>query len=1093
MRFWHQNFSFRCCVLFTECIKVLCYQWLRSLKTAQVDLGQAGIAKLYIVGIDMTGTYDLYFSAPWWWLGGLLVIPVLWLGLRSLGSLGRGRKIAVLIFRSLLILVLVGLLARPNIAKRDRHLSLMIVLDRSLSVPGDLQKKALDYLQKAVKHKPAGDKIAVIDVAERASISTLPSTATLIHKRNTTLTGRQSNLADGVQMAMAVTPPDTANRILLVSDGNQTEGDLKEAARIAAANGIPIDVLPLRYQYKHEVIFRRLAVPPHARRGQTIALRFILNSTSRASGKLYLKLNGKTVDLDPSSDKVAVDVQLKVGTNVKTVSLPVSDSGMYKFEAEFVPDNSDEDRIVQNNRVSGMTYVSGPGHVLVVDTGGKSGAGNMSPGRLLANVMQKGDINVHYCLADDFPQDLSELVGVDAIVLVNTDNSSFSYQQQEMMCRYVNDLGGGLVMTGGDKALGAGGWIGSPVARILPVDLEPPQKRQLPKGALVLIMHACEMPQGNLWGKRVAIAAVKTLSRLDYAGILSYSWNGGDASWVYPFSQVGNKNAVVTAIKKMQMGDMPDFRPHLQAAYNKLSKCNAAQKHIIIISDGDPQGPSLTLLNKMKQAGITCSGVAVNPHSPVDVQSLIRIAQLTGGRFYNVRNPQMLPRIFIKEAQVVRRSLIVEKTFKPSLVNSLTDITRGLGAVPRLDGYVLTGPREGLSQIIYTSPEADPILAICQSGLGRCVVFTSSVDSRWASKWLRWSGFDSFWEQVVRWVAKPGQDSGCEVFTDVQGHNVSVSVQGTEVKGRQVGISDVEAVVVAPDISVHRLQLRQNGPGLYKGNFEVGQSGSYILNLRYHKSGHPDRTYNSQSVINVPFAPEFRDLSDNFPLLKKVANITGGRVIGANPDEANLFDYDKVKFPFTSRPLTKSLLLILIVVLLLDVAVRRIAVDFAAMYRRGVGWAARLRRSGRGAETDLQRLKKARSRAKQRYESKSESSSGSIVGGATDGMRYVKGYDEYEEHEGRVSKKSAAKRYSYDESKQGDIDDIVSVAADSAGRDGGVTDGETARSRGEAGSKIRNDTAGEGRTAGQSGTNGDSYIDKLLKAKRKSNGNDNDK
>ena len=105
-----------------------------------------------------------------------------------------------------------------------------------------------------------------------------------------------------------------------------------------------------------------------------------------------------------------------------------------------------------------------------------------------------------------------------------------------MICRYVTDLGGGLVTIGGPESYGAGGWIGSPVARILPVDMDPPQKKQMPKGALVLIMHACEMPRGNYGGKRVAIAAIRSLSRLDYVGVLVYGWGAGGASWVYKFS-----------------------------------------------------------------------------------------------------------------------------------------------------------------------------------------------------------------------------------------------------------------------------------------------------------------------------------------------------------------------------------------------------------------------------------------------------------------------------------------------------------------------------------------------------------------------------
>ena len=100
-------------------------------------------------------------------------------------------------------------------------------------------------------------------------------------------------------------------------------------------------------------------------------------------------------------------------------------------------------------------------------------------------------------------------------------------------------------MIGGAESFGAGGWIGSPVAEILPVDLDPPQKKQLPKGALVLIMHACEMAQGNYWGQQVAIAAVNTLSRLDLIGILAYRWRGGTDDWVFPIAQAGDKKAVI--------------------------------------------------------------------------------------------------------------------------------------------------------------------------------------------------------------------------------------------------------------------------------------------------------------------------------------------------------------------------------------------------------------------------------------------------------------------------------------------------------------------------------------------------------------------
>jgi hypothetical protein len=208
------------------------------------------------------------------------------------------------------------------LTQKGEQLTLIAVIDRSQSIPVELQKASLDYLAKAVGAKDAGDRLAVVDIAEKASISKLPSDDVAIRERNPALRGDQSKLADGIQMAMAIAPPDTAVRIVLLTEGNETEGDLKEAARLAAANKIPVDVLPLQYQYEREVVFKRLAAPSRARSGQTVSLRFVLNSTAEATGKLLLNVNGKPVDLSPDSTEVAVPVELKAGTTFSCPTTP---------------------------------------------------------------------------------------------------------------------------------------------------------------------------------------------------------------------------------------------------------------------------------------------------------------------------------------------------------------------------------------------------------------------------------------------------------------------------------------------------------------------------------------------------------------------------------------------------------------------------------------------------------------------------------------------------------------------------------------------------------------------------------------------------
>src|SRR5690606_31038557 len=122
---------------------------------------------------------------------------------------------------------------------------------------------------------------------------------------------------------------------------------------------------------------------------------------------------------------------------------------------------------------------------------------------------------------------------------------------------------------------GAGGWIGSPLADALPIKLDPPQKRQLPRGALTLIMHSCEMPEGNYWGAQTALAAVNNLSRLDLAGVIEYTWQNGD-QWIHPLQEVGSKSAIRRAINNLSFGDAPSFQTMMTLAIPDMEKADAA-------------------------------------------------------------------------------------------------------------------------------------------------------------------------------------------------------------------------------------------------------------------------------------------------------------------------------------------------------------------------------------------------------------------------------------------------------------------------------------------------------------------------------------
>ena len=139
------------------------------------------------------------------------------------------------------------------------------------------------------------------------------------------------------------------------------------------------------------------------------------------------------------------------------------------------------------------------------------------------------------------------------------------------------------------------------------------------------------------------------------------------------------------------------------------------------------------------------------------------------------------------------------------------------------------------------------------------------------------------------------------------------------------------------------------------------------MNLQYRKSGPGDATRLANAIVTIPFAPEFRDLSDNAPLLEEVSKMTHGRVLplDGDPNDVNLYDSAGVKFPETYLPLARPLMLAWLAIFLLDVAVRRVVVDGRAALRRIKAWLTRTAR--REEDQTISRLQAQRQKLREQW------------------------------------------------------------------------------------------------------------------------------
>ena len=214
----------------------------------------------------------------------------------------------------MLAALIVGL-ARPRIVEEVRELAVVFLLDVSDSIPIRERDSALLRIERYFEELPEGDVASLIVFADRPSVE-VPFRGLAARVGDAGLGARldnlesriilaESDISRALEFAEGTIPADKAGRIVLVSDGNETTGDLQRAARALAAAGVRLDVIPIRYRYSEEVIVEGLRTSGRGRLGEPTQLRAIISSQVATDAELLLQENGV-----PMGDPVPVRLVL---------------------------------------------------------------------------------------------------------------------------------------------------------------------------------------------------------------------------------------------------------------------------------------------------------------------------------------------------------------------------------------------------------------------------------------------------------------------------------------------------------------------------------------------------------------------------------------------------------------------------------------------------------------------------------------------------------------------------------------------------------------------------------------------------------------
>ncbi len=881
------------------------------------------------------------FDAP---LALLLLVPALLLtvGLH-LGArrrIGSGRRRAALLVRTFLLAGLVFALAGFQLVLPVDRLATVFVVDLSDSVGNAGREDALAFLRETLKERPAGDVAGIVAFGKEALVERLPSDLSEIDRLASTPVKSATDIGAALRLATALFPDDAQKRIVLLSDGNDTTGGGQAEAALAASRGVRIETRRIGPGDVHEVLIERLTAPSTARLGESVPVVAEIRSDVAQTATVRLFVDGTLAATQP--------VELAAGTTRVSFDVKPTESGLHTFRAVV---EAALDTFGENDRADADTIVKGEPRTLVV-------AGNDTVATELVAALRNQRQQVDTIIPEALPAELTGLADYDSVVLVDVSRLRLSDRQLAALQVYVRELGKGLVMVGGPKSYGAGGYTKTPLEETLPVDMGVRDRQKQPDIALVVVidqsgsMAACHCNTFNGGnggmgngiggvqkvdiGKEAILRAAAALTERDELGVVSFNET---AHWVVRTQPLGGVADLQGQIAGIRADGQTNIFAGLDQAVTSLESATATRRHIILLTDGwSSSGQYDAIIAKMKAAGITLSTVGAGGGSNPFLENL---AKQGGGRFYDAANPSSIPDIFLKETQQVSGQQIVEEPFFP-IQTSSSPILRGLDSgLPQLRGYNGTTLKAAAQGVLVTARD-DPLLAQWQYGLGRSVAWTSDSTGRWAKDWVGWSGFNRFFSQLVSWTFPGEETGGIEVTFQTTGSETTLHVESVESDGSPRDFYSTTANVVGPDVEPRTVGLVQIAPGVYEAPLGEIDPGAYAVRINQTRPG--SSPLGRTVGLVAPTAAEYRQLGANEAFLASLRSATGGAVVvtALDPWVHDLTAIDR----FT--PLWPLLLVLALLLWPLDIALRRMSLGRREL-AAARGWVAGIGRRRRVA------------------------------------------------------------------------------------------------------------------------------------------------
>jgi uncharacterized protein YegL len=643
-------------------------------------------------------------------------------------------------------------------------LALLLVVVAAVGGPG--LERALRSAQVVVDAQPTAARLAYNPDVARFDL-TLDSKA-------------PQDVTTAARVALAAIPLEATSDIWMGARVTPTVGEPLELWNSAFDQGVRFFAVPAMGLTPGDVTLHRVSLSGAPRIGDTVELSGVIMARS-ASEALVEVLRDETL-------LASGTVALQPGGNSFRLPVGFADAGLHTLVARV---SAADDPLPTNNQRTLKVLVERQPNVMVFSN--ETGRAE----RFVEALSIQG-ISARARPAFSLGMNPTDYAGIDAVALLNVAALDVTTLQQQELERFVREAGGGLVIAGGERSFGPGGYHLTLLDQLSPLAARVP--REAPEVAMLFVLDRSGSMQQLVAdrtrldvAKEATLAAVELLGEKSQVAIVVFD---EVANLLLPFTSSAERDAIQAALRPLIPGGGTAIYPGLELGLTVLQESDSATKHVIVLTDGLSQPADYReILASYRALGATVSAVAIGQGADIDVVTLL--ARLGEGTAHVTTDFAALPGILSQEAMMLAGEPIVLETTIPLRTRAELDAMVGTPSrFPALSAFVETSAKQAADTLLEDG-QGRPLMASWRYGAGRVLAFGSHAVGPWSEGWAAVDRFPAWWGQWLRWVGQPALGTGLSASATFVGDEAwiratsSAALTGVRVRAENADLDTV--------------------------------------------------------------------------------------------------------------------------------------------------------------------------------------------------------------------------------------------------------------------------------------------------------------